>query len=125
MPEVKLTLLLEQDGRALPGFPYIRRQVVNEFQGPLEVIKAGGDVSFVAIPGVTVIPALNTFVLTTDQAYSLKFGGVGSGDGVVPLLAQGLIVIVGANIASGAATNALGENAGANPANLRIVVAGT
>lgn len=126
MPQVEVTVIVKVDGQTLAGFPWIDRQTVNEAE-PIEVSKAGGDSAgvFTTIPGLNVVPAVLAFALKTDNAVNLKFASVSSADGIIALQGGGMIVIVGANIAAGAALNTLINNTGANAANLKVLSAGT
>jgi hypothetical protein len=122
MPELKVTILVEMDGAELPGFPLIYRQNVTEAV-PLDGVQQAADndtVTFHQVPG-SVMQTLQTMVLTADQAINLKFNN----SSFLPLAAGGCIVLVGANIGAGAATNVTINNPGASdPANLLGVTGG-
>lgn len=98
MPELRATILLEIDGVALPDFPIIRRYVVAELSG-LNAISQPADnntSSFHPIPQLT-MPSLGIFLLTTDLALNLKLNL----NTPVPLNANGLVLILGANLTQG------------------------
>ncbi len=113
MPELKITVLVELAGAQLPGFPLIFRRDVDEAV-PLEGVQQPADndtVTFHQIPG-SVMARLQAMVLTADQAFNLQFNNAS----YLPMAAGGCIVLVGANIAAGAALNAVVNNPDATAA---------
>lgn len=126
MPELKLTIQCEQDGVELPGFPLIFREIVSE-SFPIEATKApdNNTTTYSQVPG-TIPPVLQVLVLSFDQAMNLRWNNAVAGS--LPMNAAGCVVLVGANIAAGAALNALINNpasTGTPAANLVGVAAGT
>jgi len=107
-------------------FEYAARLFLTEAQ-LLALQKAGGDGAgvYTEIPTVNEIPALNAFILTSDQPINLKFASVSAADGVIALKNNSLVAIINGNIAAGANLNATINNTGANPANLGGVAGGT
>ena len=126
MPELKITIQVEQDGVELPEFPLIFREIVTE-SVPLAVqVAADNDsTTYAQVPG-TIPSTLQVLVLGFDQALNFRLNGAVAGS--LPMNAKGCLVLVGSNIAAGAATNVTVNNPAAtgNPnANLVGVAAGT
>ena len=125
MPELKVTIQCEQDGVELPGFPLIFREIVTE-SVPLEVQKTpdNNTTSYSQVPG-TIPGTLQVLVLSFDQALNFRLNGAVAGS--LPMNAAGCLVLVGSNIAAGAATNITVNNpaaTGSANANLVGVAAG-
>lgn len=124
MPEIRVILTIEQDGEELPNMPIVRRYVVNEAAqiGNLIATPDSNTTTFHPI-AAAVMPAMSIFLLQTDQALNLEINQ----NTPLPLNAQGLILILGADLAQATPTDNIEYN---NPsasisANLTGLVAGT
>lgn len=123
MPVLEVVVSAKLDGVPFDGFPVTRRIEVTEAQ-TLNIQKANGDAgAYVELPTVDILPVISAFILRTDAAIGLRFNA--QSDAGIALNKGGLIVIIDANIASGAATNVKVNNAGAGAATLRGAVGGT
>lgn len=118
MPNLKVTITIEEDNRLLPGFPIIRRYVSN--QADLLAFQQATGVAFATAPGIpTSLTALNALYLTADQATAVRFNNAG----VIPLNANGMIIILDANVT--AAPVAEIQNNSGSTANIKGMIAGT
>jgi hypothetical protein len=115
VPELRATILLEVDGVALPDMPIIRRYVVAELSGLVAISQPpdNNSTSYHPIQAIT-MPNLGVFLLTTDQAQNLKINL----NTPVPFNADGLILILGANLTQGTPNQNIEVN---NPAVLSAV----
>lgn len=98
MPELRFTILVEQDGVALPNMPIIRRYSDAETTGVVAISQAADNnsTSFHAIPQLT-MPTLGIFMLTTDQALNMKINL----NTPLPLNADSVVLILGCALAQG------------------------
>lgn len=122
MPSLEVTVDVKLDGASIPGFPQIRRATVTEAV-PLDNMQQAADnnsTSFHQVVG-SQMATLQALVLTADQAINLKFNNAS----YLPLNANGLVVIFGANVAAGASTNATINVPGATVADVTGISAGS
>ena len=128
MPYITCTVLVTSDVGAQPQqiFEKIARIFVTQEQ-LLNLQKAGGDGAgvFTALPSVEQSPILNGLIIATDQPLNVRTGGVADGDGIIPLKAGGMVLILDANIASGATTNVKVNNVGTSAATITGLAGGT
>lgn len=121
---MRFTILVEQDGQALPDMPIIRRYVVNESSGLVAIAQAADNntTSFHPIQALT-MPSLGIFLLTADQAENLKINL----NTPLPLNADGLILILGGNLTQGTPNQNIEVNnpAASQAANLVVLGGGT
>lgn len=121
MPNIKIRIEVEVDGRALSGFPLTRRLEVDETQAfGYEKSSAAG---YAAIPAdqLDVIKAL---ILGTDQTITVRLDG--QSDAGIVLNPGGLLIVLDAMIDAGAgASNAKLENTSGNTVNVKGIAGGT
>lgn len=125
MAELRVTLNVEIDGEALPDMPIIRRYILNETaQLNFSANPDNNTTSFHAIPAA-IMPSMGIFFLTFDQAANLNINQ----NTPLPLNANSVVLILGANLAQGTPSNNVTYN---NPAasggavlNMSGLVAGT
>lgn len=122
MPVLEVTVNAKLDGIPLSGFPAIRRAEVAEAQ-VIDVQKTGGDVSYVSIPSLDAIPAINVLVLRSDGPLGVRLNA--QSDSGIVLNRGGMIVLFDVVIDAGAGTNVKVSNTNAPPVTLRGVAAGT
>lgn len=104
MPELKVTVTVEQDGQVLPGFPYVQRATVEQtapwnpyFQG------ASAPATFTEVPAPT-INILQALVLRPDGLITVRFAD--QSDAGLNIVAGGLLIVLGCDVQEGAALNA-------------------
>ena len=101
MPEIRVTVQVEQDGQAVPGFPLVQRLTTEQVVTFAPYIKALGTFTSLPIESVLTVQAL---IVRTDVAATVRLDG--QTDAGIPLQAGGLLLILNADIDAGAATNA-------------------
>ena len=124
MPELRFTILAEQDGVMLPDFPIVRRYIVNESAQLGDLIAAPDSNTSTFHPiAAAVMAALGILFLTTDQAINLNLNALSA----LPLNANGLILILGTDLAqSPPDTNVEYNNPSSTvSANLSVIAAGS
>jgi hypothetical protein len=128
VPYLTVSIRVTSDVGGEPNVVFDRthRVALTEAQ-TLAVTKAGGDNAgvYTTIPTINKIPAINALIIATDQPVNLRMASVSATDGNIALKAGGIFIVVDANIAAGAALNALCNNVGAIAANLSGLVGGT
>ncbi len=104
MPEIKVTVLVEQDGVPIPGFPFTQRVAVEQvapwspfFQGA----SAPGVFTPVPAPSINVLQAL---VMRPDATILVRFAS--QTDEGLEIAPNGLLVVLGCNVDDGTALNA-------------------
>ncbi len=120
MSALKFTISVERDGQLLPGFPLVRRLSVDEVQ--IADAEQPTSASYVAFPS-SLLDTIQAFIFRADQATQVRFNA--QSDAGIPLNANGIIVIIDAAIASGAATNSTIQNNSGVTANFKGVACGT
>jgi hypothetical protein len=129
VPQLKVTVLAEVDGKMLPDFPYISRLTFNQIQGPTQSTKAGGDGAgvYVTVPGLGLNPALQALLVKLDNPANFILSALTNKDGVIAMQGGGVIVIVGMNeaVPGQPGQNAQINNPNAAATNLRVTGAGT
>lgn len=127
MPELRITLLVEQDGEALPNMPIIKRLIVAEAAGPVSISAAADNntTSYHPIAAGT-MPQWNFFLLESDLGLNLQINQAGTSN-PLPLQSAGLLLIVGTQLAQATPADNIEFNnpAVSQAANLTIVVGGT
>lgn len=120
MPAWEVIVQIRKDGVDLAGFPYRRTIETNE-GSDFNVTKAGGDVAgaYSNFPGLISGSALRLFIASTDQPVSLILGAVAAKDGIISLLAGGLVLVVNGNENAPAGAQVQINNVPANTANLK------
>lgn len=124
MPLLRVVILASLDGEGVSGFPLVRRLTVDETQG-FQVDKPGtADATYSAVP-TGELATLQHLIFTTDTAVTLRLNG--QSDAGIVLGAGGVVLLLGATLTAGAATNATVNNSAAASviAALRGVAAGT
>lgn len=120
MAEIKVTISIEQDGVELPDMPVIRRYIVTQTVPPGNHVApiAGG---YASIGGETMNP-LQIVMLTPDQAINVNINQ----NTPLPLNANSVLLIVGANLAQGTPGNNITiNNPGAVAVNYGALLGGT
>jgi hypothetical protein len=120
MPTLKLTLTAELDSQLVPGFPIVRRLVVDEVQAFDYKRTSGG--TYVALP-LDQIDTVQVFVMQTDREVTLRFQG--QSDAGLVLHAGGLVLLFDVDLDAGFATNVTVNNNSGITATLRGLGAGT
>jgi hypothetical protein len=118
--QIKVTVLIERDGALLPGFPLVRRLTVDEAQSA--DTEQASSASYVAFPS-NQLDTIQLLLIRADQATSIRFNN--QSDAGLPLNANGFVIVVDSNIASGIATNCTIQNNSGSTANLKGVACGT
>lgn len=113
MPTFKLTILLDEDGERVPGFPVTKRVSVDESTGRFQVERADG-AGAEALP-FSEITTASVLIVQTDQALSVALSSLG-------LNAGGLAVIFDGSITP---ANATTTNASGSTANIKGIAGGT
>jgi hypothetical protein len=104
MPTLTCVVQMEIDGHPIPNSPFIQTFTVTQAQ-TLNVQKAVDSAgSYATIPTVDAIAALTALLLQNPDA-QLVYRFNNQSDAGVTVPAGGLVIILGANINSGAATN--------------------
>lgn len=120
MASLKLTVTLTEDGVNVPGFPITRTITSSEVTGKQTFTRATGG-GYVELP-LTELGAINALVLTTDQDVSLRFND--QTDAGLPLDANGVLVLIGSDIPSGATSKASVSNASGSTATHTAYIGG-
>ncbi len=119
MPSWEVVVQIKKDGVDLAGFPY-RRTIETAEGADFNLVKVGGDGPLVFSPLSNINSPLQLIVVSSDQAIALQTAGFTAADGIISLLAGGLVIIVNVNQApAGASPPLLICNSGADPANLK------
>lgn len=124
MPELRFTILVEQDGTALPDMPIIRRFVTTESTGVVAISQAADNntSSYHPIAALT-MPSLGIFLLTSDQALNVNINQ----NTPLPLNANSVVLILGASLTQGTPTQNIEINnpAASTAANVGVLGGGT
>ena len=101
MPALKVTVTVEQDGVALPGFPFVRRIQTSDVQAFAYTQDDTGvdaeDVQlYTTLPVIGEISPVRLLVLRTDAVAGVRFAG--QTDAGVDLEAGGLVILVDCDI---------------------------
>ena len=109
MPSVKLTVDLEVDGVKVQGFPLVRRITVDEVQH-FEYDEAADNDSttFSALPTAQIASVQALLLRPLEQPITLRLDG--QSDAGIIISTGGIVIIMGATIDAGAATNATVNN---------------
>lgn len=120
MPAWEVTVQIKKDGVDIAGFPF-RRTIETAEGSDYNVVKAGGDGAGVysPFPGLIVGSALQLFVASNDQPVNLIVGALAAKDGIISVLAGGLVLLFNVNEAAAAGDQVEINNVPANPANLK------
>lgn len=119
MPNIKITIDCEIDGRRVPGYPLSRRVETDETQ-QFDVTRATGG-GYVATP-TSDLASLKALILRSDVAVTLRLDG--QSDAGIELNAGGIIAIIDCTINAGASTNATVSNASGGDAQIEGIAAG-
>ncbi len=118
MPSYEVIIQVLRDGQNIGGFPF--RRTLETIEGSeFNISKNNGDVTPQPFPGLISSTNLQLFVASTDQPVTLVPGGVVAGDGLIELLAGGLVLLF--NVSQGAPSGDTMEieNSGAQAANVK------
>jgi hypothetical protein len=124
MPNLRFTLLIEEDGAALPNMPIVQDYPIAESTGVVSVSQAADNntSTFHPIPQLT-MPSLGIFFLTSDQALNLNFNQLSP----IALNAGGLILMLGIALTQGTPSQNVEINnpAASQAADVSLIGAGT
>lgn len=119
MPELRAVISLEVDGDSIAISPIIRTLNVTEDALASFVQAADNGSTYHQLEG-SVMPILQAVLVMTDQAYNLQFAA-----GPLAMSANGLVLILGANLTAGASTNCRINIPGTTDANAKALSGGT
>ncbi len=120
---LKVTVSVELDGNPVAGFPVTRRIALAEtYQFAYEHGDDGDTTTFTTIPDSKVAES-QALVLTSDQAVNVRLDG--QTDQGILLNANGLLLIIDADIDAGAGSNVKINNNSGSTANITGVGGGT
>lgn len=117
-----VTVSIKVRGQEVLGAPIIKRIAVDETTGPMRYEQPHHATNFVALPS-TILDELQLLFIRADQAITLRLDD--QSDEGIPLLADGFLLLVGADIDAGAALNLLIQNASNATASITALAAGT
>lgn len=120
MPTLELTLLLKQDGVAVPGFPIVRRVAVDSVETFDQPFDDNGAGVYTAVGGV--VEASVIIFRSLDQPVIVRLNGQTNAGN--DLLAGGVLVIFGGDIDAGVATNLTVNNDSGSATQIQGVIAG-
>ena len=121
MPNIKVKIDVEVDGKSLDGYPVVRRLTVDELQS-FKYEKATGG-------GYTLVPAaqlgeIQALILTADQPLTLRLDG--QTDAGLVMNAGALVILMDVDIDAGAGVNnASLDNGSGNTALVKGLAGGT
>lgn len=117
---LEINITIKRDGKLLAGYPLYRRVQVDEIQAfSTEQVSGGG---YIALP-TSLLDTLQALVLSPSRQVSVRFNN--QSDAGVLVNAGGLLILLDATVASGAATNATISNASGATALLEGFAGGT
>lgn len=117
-----ITVSIKVRGQEVLGAPIIIRQVCDESTGPMRYEQVHHATDFVALPS-TILDEIQLLVLRADQPITARLDD--QEDAGISFTANGLLLLVGADIDAGAALNLLIQNASGNTAQMTVLAAGT
>lgn len=113
---LKITVSVELDGNQVAGFPITRRIALAEtYQFGYEHADDGDTTTFTTIPDSKVAET-QALVLTSDQQVNVRLDG--QSDAGILLNANGLLLIIDADVDAGAGSNCVINNNTGNTANI-------
>lgn len=118
VPNIKVTIDVELDGKRISGYPFSRRIEITEQQA-FEYLEVTGG-GYVSIPS-SALATLSTLVLKTDKALTLRLQN--QSDAGLVINAGGIIALVDVALTSGASTNATLSNASGSDATIEGIAA--
>lgn len=126
MPAWEVIVQIRKDGVDLAGFPY-RRTVETAEGDDFNAIKSGSDSVgvYTGFPGLISGSNVILFAASTDQPVLLKPGALADADGIISVLAGGLVLLFGVVQNTGDAKQIQINNVPANTANLKGAWGGT
>jgi len=121
---LKVTVNIERNGQAIPGFPLVKRLTVDEIQqaAPYEKADDGDGTTFSTLP-TTQMAELNFLFITADQKLTFRLDG--QSDAGIVLNATGFILLCNTDIDAGASTNAKVNNNTGSTATVTLIGGGT
>ncbi len=119
MALLRVTITMEVDGNPLSISPIVRAIDIKEESLAQFTQAADSGSTYHQVPNSTQ-PILQAFFFTADQNFNLKFAS-----DVLAMTADGLVLILDANLAAGAATNARVNIPGAVDANATSLTGGS
>jgi len=124
MPTLKHTSILELDGVLLPGFPKVKRLIVDETQQfQYEEANDGDTTTFSAVPADQ-LATIQFLLIEADQQLTFRFDG--QTDTGIVLNKGGLLLLMDVTIDAGAgSSNAKVNNNSGSTANLKGLAGGT
>jgi hypothetical protein len=127
MSEIRATLTLEQDGTSLPDMPTIRRLILAETSGLINLSYAPDNNSSTFHPVVQAsMPTLSVLYIASDQAINVQLNGSAT---AIPIQAGGELLLVGTQLSQGTPSNNVEINnpalTGGATANVTMFLAGS
>lgn len=120
MPVLQVTIDIKEDGQPLPGFPLTQQATLGASSGRSSYTRSSTS-GFVDL-ALGELETLNVLFAHVDRAVTLQFND--QSDAGIPLLADGLVLLFGANIPSTAAVLAALENVSGSSVRILQVAAG-
>lgn len=118
MPAYEIIIQVLKDGVNIGGFPFRRTLETNEGT-EYNVVKADGDVTPQPFPTLVSGQTLQLFVASSDEPVTFVAGGVTAADGLIQMLAGGLLLMFNVNQNAAAGTQVQVENSGSSSANIK------
>lgn len=121
MSKLKVTVILEEDGQVVPGFPLIRNYDRDEIQRSKHTQADHGDATTFATLPSGELGTVQDFLVAPDQDTTVRLNG--QTDRGIPVQADGFILGINCNITN-AVLLSLNNNSGL-AAQVRTLLAGT
>lgn len=102
MAELKILVLVEQDGVVLPGFPLVQRVVTEQVMPWTPVTLAAG--GFTSLP-LGSIASLKTLIVRPDRLVTLRYDG--QTDAGIEIEPNGLLLVLGGRADAGITASAV------------------
>jgi hypothetical protein len=110
VPTLELTVLVKQDGVAVPGFPWVRRIVVDDVQPFDYQLASGGGDTVVPTAAIASLHAL--LVRALNQPTTVKLPSIALAAGGIVVVLDGVLTTPTIANASGAPTEVQGLGGG-------------
>lgn len=118
----QVTIDIKQDGSRMPGFPLTKTMSVTESKGKAVIQRADADDTFTELP-LQELTSIEVLYVTANEAFNLRIND--QSDSHIPMDADGVLLLIGANIPSGASNKVALENESGSTAEVTIVAGGS
>lgn len=118
----QITVDIKKDGVREAGFPIVKSVTVSESKGKQSVNRADASGTYTELP-VEELAAVEVLLVQADQAFNLRFNDQSDSD--LPIKANGLVLLVDANIPNSATNKVALENQSGSTAVVTIVSGGS